>query len=48
MKKYAVIEKQTENIVTFFKSEIRAKRERDKLDNEYGAYRYYVKEYWGC
>jgi hypothetical protein len=42
--KYQVIDKQTGTVKGTYASRIRARRRADTLDNEYGAYRYYVHE----
>ena len=42
--KYQVVDKQTGAVKGMYVSRIRARNRADKLDNEYGAYRYYVKE----
>ncbi len=41
---YQIIDRQTGAIVGTAKTRQTATRKRDRLDNEYGAYRYYVKE----
>ncbi len=41
--RYLVIDRQTNEIVGTFTSEKRARTRRDKLDNAYGGYRFYVK-----
>lgn len=41
---YQVIDKQTSQILGTFKNRKTARNKADKLDNVYGAYRYYVKE----
>lgn len=40
---YQIIDKQTGRIVGTYNNRIRARTRRDRLDNEYGAYRYIVK-----
>lgn len=42
--KYQVIDKQTGTVKGTYASRIRARHRADALDNEYGAYRYYVRE----
>lgn len=41
--KFKVIDRQTNQTVGTYTSEKRAKTKRDKMDNAYGGYRYYVK-----
>jgi len=41
---YQIIDSRTQQIVGTFQSYIRASRKRDKLDNEYGGYRYQVRK----
>lgn len=40
---YQVIDRQTGAVMGTYDSSIKARRRVDKLDNAYGAYRYYVK-----
>ena len=40
---YQVIDRQTQAVVGTYKTRVAASRRVDKLDNAYGAYRYYVK-----
>lgn len=42
--RYQVIDRQTGTVKGTYTSHIRATRRADMLDNEYGAYRYYVHE----
>lgn len=42
--KYVVVDRKTNEIVGTYKCVKKARRKRDKLDNEYGSYRYTVKE----
>jgi len=41
---YKVIDRKTNRTVGTYKDYKRAKNKADKLDNQYGGYRYYVKE----
>jgi hypothetical protein len=38
---YKVIDRKTGKVIGIYQTLKRAKRKIDKLDNEYGAYRYY-------
>lgn len=40
---YQVIDKQTGKIMGEYKTAVSARRRADKLDNQYGGYRYFVK-----
>jgi hypothetical protein len=41
---YMVIDGRTDSVIGKYRSVKRARNKRDKLDNEYGGYRYFVKE----
>jgi len=42
---YIIIDKQTGNVISkIYKNFLRARHRADRLDNEYGAYRYIVKK----
>ena len=41
---YSVVDKQTGLVVRKYKTRQGARRAADRLDNEYGAYRYVVRE----
>lgn len=41
---FKVIDKQTQQVMGTYATRNRARNKADKLDMEYGAYRYYVKE----
>ena len=41
---YKVVDRQTGAVVATRKTRQAANTKRDKLDNEYGSYRYYVRE----
>jgi len=41
---YQVIDRQTGEVMGTYQTRSRADRRADKLDNEYGAYRYYAQE----
>lgn len=41
---YQIIDKQTGLTMGTYKNRKTARNKADKLDNQYGAYRYYVKE----
>lgn len=40
---YQVIDKQTQKVISTHKTRVQASRKVDRLDNAYGAYRYFVK-----
>ena len=40
---YQVIDRQTQVVVSTHKTRVQASRKVDRLDNAYGAYRYFVK-----
>jgi hypothetical protein len=46
MNTYQVIDRQTQQVVGTYKNRAAASRRVDKLDNEYGSYRYFVKTIW--
>lgn len=41
---YQIIDRQTGAIMGTYKGRIRARHRADRLDNEYGAHRYYVRQ----
>jgi hypothetical protein len=41
---YVVIDRKTGDKIGSYQSVKRARNKRDKLDNEYGGYRYFVRE----
>jgi len=41
--KYLVMDRQTGETIGTYTSEKRAKTKKDKMDNAYGGYRYFVK-----
>ncbi len=44
MTKYQVIDARTGNIMGVYINRTMARRKVDRLDNEYGGYRYFIKE----
>lgn len=43
MNKYEVVDKQTGKVLSVHDNRVRASRKVDRLDNAYGAYRYFVR-----